>query len=895
MSLTPERGLSPDEIDTSALWQEHQSVLAARCVPLATAVSNGLYSVDLAAEKHFRAKYRLKKQWADLPLYPTTGLLIPYQTTLDGIDRWRVRSDRTEVPQPGPIDGSHHGETTVQIPRYICQVGVPVVPYIPQEVFPLFGDTATPLYIVEAPLKALALTGNGFPAIGLGGVLAGATDKAVLDSLGEVAISRELNRVNWKGRVAYVVFDAGITDNPMVAMGAARLATALKQAGADVRFVIMPFYHPQESDPEAGRIWSRSDQGPDDFLARNGVEAFQALVETAVPADPVARFGAALAHPNRNDAVVRLLGDLPVQAMLHTGGDIIIDQVAVTVKVANVGKRAVQQAVKSFSERIAARAASNAPSWTTTLRRTPSGMVMGTVSNALIVLTSDDRIRCALGYDELREEPVWLQRPPWEPMNTPFKERPVGDADGTRLVAWLDAGHGVRISIDAGHKVIDARAEERKFHRVRDYLGSVRHDGVERVAGRNGPGWLTTYLGVHDSPYVRAVGRMFLIGAVARIRQPGCKLDTMLVLEGEQGLRKSTSVEVLFGAEYFSDQLSEVTTKDASSDLRGKWGIEWSELDNLSRPESSSVKKFITRMTDDYRPAYGRRNIRVPRQCVFVGTTNKGEYLKDETGNRRFWPVRCESDINIEALRRDRDLLWAEAVALYEAHERWWFDSSDPDLLAAAREEQAARRVPDPWEATVAKALDEGEDETTDAQMNVVKVPRPAMLTTTTEFVLSSVLKIPEDRQNRALQTRVGEVMHALGWVRRQIHGGDRYYERASAPTPRGPSGAAAGSVGATTATTATTGSLDSEPIPAHYFSSLSQPNMKAGGYGGDGGCDASNEVVPRVTTCADDGGCGGCAADAPDGRDDRDDDDDECRRRGMKFAGYHDADIDDL
>jgi Predicted P-loop ATPase and inactivated derivatives len=141
-------------------------------------------------------------------------------------------------------------------------------------------------------------------------------------------------------------------------------------------------------------------------------------------------------------------------------------------------------------------------------------------------------------------------------------------------------------------------------------------------------------------------------------------------------------------------QLSDVTTKDASSDLRGKWVVEWSELDNLSRAEAASVKKYITRQTEDYRPAYGRRNIRAPRQVVFVGTTNKTDYLKDETGNRRFWPVKCSEDIDVDALLRDRDQLWAEALALYSAEERWWFSDQDgAELARQVAEEQEDRRA----------------------------------------------------------------------------------------------------------------------------------------------------------------------------------------------------------
>ena len=846
-------------------------------------------------------KYKTPLPYPHLPLHTgATGILIPYQTCLDDVPRARIRVDSTEVTLPGPVEGSHHGEHTVTVPRYICQAKpVTVVPYIPAEVFKIAGDATKPLFIVEAPLKALSLTANEMPAIGLGGVLAGATDKDVLEALGEIVLSKEMQRIQWVGRVVYVVFDAGIQDNPMVALGAARLALGLRHAEADVRFVILPFAHPTENDPENGKFVFKADQGPDDFLARNGREAFQKLVDAAVAADPVVRISQAASGSNRTEAVAHLLGELPVQAVLHEGGALIVDQVAAVVKSANIGKAAIQQAVKHFGERLSRRAQSEAPSWKKKLRTTASGSVMASVCNALIVMANDDRIKLALGYDELREEPAWLAAPPWHTGLT-WAERPVTDDDATKLVAWLDSEHDFRIPIPTAHAVIDSRAKDRPFHKVREYLASVTHDGVERVAGRKGPGWLTTYFGVPDSPYVRAVGRKTLISAVARIRHPGCKVDTMLVLEGEQGKMKSSAIEALFGSDFFSDQLSEVTTKDASSDLRGKWVIEWSELDNLSRPESSAVKKYISRKIDDYRPSYGRRNVRVPRQCVFVGTVNGDSYLKDETGNRRFWPVRCTGDIDIEAVRRDRDQLWAEAVALYVAKESWWFASDEPELLEAARDEQAARRVEDPWESVVAKGLEAGEEETTDAEMNVVKVARPAIQEVTTEHVLGTILSIPLERQNRAVQMRAGSVMHALGWTRVQRRVGGRpswVYVRPEAATvtepPSDPSEGGAEPVpegGVTTVTTVTTMFAKSEADPDSLLCQRPLQNAKTGGdgsYGGDSSQIRLRDAVTTSESASSEGGDGGdsSAASAPE----EDDDDEECRRAGLRAAGWRD------
>ena len=775
--------------EDNRLWTEHANLLASRGISREFALSHGLVSIDLGNLKSQVAQ-GAKNPFGTLPLYKgATGILIPYpNTAMDGSPRFRVRSDKTEVTVPGLIDGSDIGETTVTIPRYICQSGVSVIPYIPKEVIALSGDTTKPLFFVEAPLKALALTANGFPAIGLGGVLAGATDKETLSTLGELALAKELDTIKWAGRVVYVTFDAGISDNPAVALGAARLALALQRKEADVRFVIVPYAHPTDTDLDKGQVYFQNDQGPDDFLARKGAAEFQLLVDAALPADPRVRVSLIATQSKREERSARanqqeqaeltakLLSELVVQAMLQEGGPVLVDQVTLAAKTSGLGRRSIVDASKSFTEQLSRRAGSSAPQWVQRLRRSPGGGVLGSVANALLVLQYDESIKAALGFDELSGEITWRSKAPWMSKVRPFQ--PVQDEDATLLVTWLDNTYDIRIPIPVAHSVIDARAKELPYHLIRQYLAGIKHDGTERVAGRTGPGWLTTHLGVEDSPYVRAVGRMFLIGAVARIRQPGCKLDTVLILEGEQGKKKSTAVATLFGPEFFSDHLSDITTKDASSDLRGKWVIEWAELDNLSRSESSAVKKYVSRATDDYRPSYGRRNVRVPRQCVFVGTTNMDNYLKDETGNRRFWPVTCLGDINIELLKADRDALWAEAVALYEANEKWWFDASDPVAQEQARQEQAARRVADPWEGAICAALQPKKEKSMDDEMNVIDVDVPAMMEVTVEYVMETILGILPSHQNRSTQMRVGSILRTLGWARARRRSSENWTDR---------------------------------------------------------------------------------------------------------------------
>jgi predicted P-loop ATPase len=386
--------------------------------------------------------------------------------------------------------------------------------------------------------------------------------------------------------------------------------------------------------------------------------------------------------------------------------------------------------------------------WRTRLLRPDKGKLIACFDNAALMLENSPEWAGVLGYNEFVGG-ILIRRPAPAPVSAVVGAE-IEDVFDTEAIRWLER-RGILAKTDMVRRVIDLLARRNSFHPVADYLRSLpAWDGVKRLGT-----WLEKYCHVEPSKYAQAVGEKFLIGAVARVMQPGCKMDNLLVLEGLEGIGKSTAGRILAGDDWFTDQLSEIGSQDCSMQLRGRWFIELSELDALSRPETSRIKAFFSRQTERFRLPYGARIVDIKRQCVFFGTTNADTWSKDESGGRRYWPVHCQGPIDRDGLRRDRDQLWAEALAAYEAGVAWWLE--DAETIAAAKEEQRGRYEEDPWYEAVIKFAEQ-EADTDDGSVTV------------TQILERLGIELPSQDQTK--RNRVARCLKRAGWERCQKDAG---------------------------------------------------------------------------------------------------------------------------
>jgi predicted P-loop ATPase len=416
-----------------------------------------------------------------------------------------------------------------------------------------------------------------------------------------------------------------------------------------------------------------------------------------------------------------------------------------------------EEAVRDLIQRSIS-AAAISTDWRGDLLVNRDGEPRPVLANAILALRTAPEWKGVLWHDEFAETTVARNPPPWQPKQRVWQGTEWSDRYDLLVADWLQH-QGILVPASIAGQAVEAVAHDRLFHPVREYLDALRWDGVARIDG-----WLSTYLGAADIAYARVVGPRWLISAVARIYRPGAKVDCALILEGPQGIKKSSALQIM-GHPWFADRLSDLSSKDAAMETRSVWIIEIAELDTMTRAEVGTIKAFISRTTDRFRPPYGKRLVELPRQCVFAGSVNpEGGYLKDATGGRRFWPVACGA-IDIAAVERDRDQLWAEACVRFRAGDPWWLD--DQNLEALAAEQQADRYQGDAWDDPIRRYLEHAT-----GQQDGVSVAE----------VLEKALGMEKGRWTQADQNRVVRTLTSMGFrqFRARIggHGNDAQRER---------------------------------------------------------------------------------------------------------------------
>lgn len=318
----------------------------------------------------------------------------------------------------------------------------------------------------------------------------------------------------------------------------------------------------------------------------------------------------------------------------------------------------------------------------------------GCAQNACLIFENDDRWQGVFAenlftgtIDVMRQPPI-SQIEPGE----------LSDQHVSMIHVWIEQYYNIIIQDAAMRKAMVNVAAKNRYHPVKDYLNNLpQWDGEYRCKS-----WIKKALGSENAPkeYLSAIGEMFLIGAVRRIMNSpeATKVDNMLVFEGLQGDGKSTLIEALFFP-WHGDTPLPLGDKDAYINIRGCWGYEMAEMDSFNKATVTTAKSFLSSHTDNYRPPFGTKNMKYPRQTVLIGSVNHREYLTDSSGNRRYWPVWGDK-INVQWLKDNREQLWAEALLLHKEGKPHWVDNKkEPELSKLIQYEQSLREHPDAFEA----------------------------------------------------------------------------------------------------------------------------------------------------------------------------------------------------
>jgi putative DNA primase/helicase len=371
------------------------------------------------------------------------------------------------------------------------------------------------------------------------------------------------------------------------------------------------------------------------------------------------------------------------------------------------------------------------PSWKGKLLTSNKG-VKKNITNLMLFLKNERELGNTIKWNELAQRAEW-------------NGRPIEDSDLIDIRLILESHQFEPTTADLLPAVM-RHAKENGYHPVRDYLRSLKWDGTNRLDH-----WLHACLGAPDTPFVRAVGRKTLIAAVARAFRPGCKVDTVLVLEGPQGIRKSTAIATLFGEDYTAESVNLFDQHNKMvMAMMGAWCVELAEFIAITKRDENQVKGMLSMRVDKVVLPYAKMASEHPRQCIFFGTINPGEsgYLTDSTGNRRYWPVPVvKADIELLADRRDQ--IWAEAYRAFLTDEPWWLTEAEEALAAS---QVAEREEYDVWDEILVNKFDAKREET---GVPVVSISIGAAL---------QLIGVPNERMDRKARDRVAHSLRRIGF-----------------------------------------------------------------------------------------------------------------------------------
>lgn len=397
-------------------------------------------------------------------------------------------------------------------------------------------------------------------------------------------------------------------------------------------------------------------------------------------------------------------------------------------------------------------------SWLKQLDSTEKGGLKKSRKNVIDIITHDPRMRDVLAYNLHAQSTALIESPPWDPSRQVGPHGvPIVDSDLVFCSDWIARHYHLEVSVQMVLESMELVARRRNYHPVQDCIEKVEWDGKSRVDTV-----FQDYFGAEgDAKYLAACARSLFIGGVARAYRPGCKHDQMVIIEGDQGIRKSTALGII-GGDFFADDLGgEIGQKDVVENIRHCWCIEQAELDHFTRAETNRFKAFLSRTEDRVRLSYGRLTQVFPRQCFFVGTTNSQDYLRDATGGRRFLPVPCWSrskgnPIDTEGLQDVIDQLWAEALHHFRNGVEWWVTDAVQKL---AEEMQASRQQEDVMEEKILAGLDGRDASMPDGR----REPYEAV---TTSMVWEKILEQDVVDCKQADRMRIGNILSKHGWER---------------------------------------------------------------------------------------------------------------------------------